>query len=165
MAVLELVAPPSEPKEAKEDRLIAEAILILENRLKSRHKRGDHDISSPSDAKNLVKLAIAGSEHEQFLCLWLDGRHRLLDWQVVAEGTLDGASVYPREVVKAALAINAGAVIFAHNHPSGVPEPSQADRHITRRLKDALALIEVRVLDHLVVGEDETVSFAERGLI
>ena len=96
--------------------------------------------------------------------MFLDNRHRVISFDRMFNGTIDGASVYPREVVRAAINHNAAAVIFAHNHPSGVAEPSRADEQITRRLKDALALIDVRVLDHMIVG-DEVVSFAERGLI
>jgi DNA repair protein RadC len=107
--------------------------------------------------------------HESFVVLLLDAQHRLLTTPVeLFRGTIDGASVFPREVVKLALEYGCAAVIFGHNHPSGVPEPSLADRQITRRLTDALALVDVRVLDHMIVGhesEDQIVSFAERGLI
>lgn len=103
--------------------------------------------------------------HEVFAALFLDNQHRLLHYQELFQGTIDGASVYPREVVKRVLQLNAAAVIFAHNHPSGVAEPSQADRHITLQLRDALALVDVRVLDHFVVGDGEITSFAERGWI
>jgi DNA repair protein RadC len=97
-------------------------------------------------------------------CLFLDNRNRVITFEKMFYGTIDGASVYPREVVRMALKTNAAAVIFAHNHPSGVAEPSQADEQITQRLKEALALVDIRVLDHLIVG-DEVVSFAERGLL
>ena len=100
-----------------------------------------------------------------FAILMLDNQHRLINYSEMFQGTIDSASVYPREVVKAALACNAGAIIMAHNHPSGHPEPSMADRNITKRLKEALALVDVRVLDHNVVGGLETVSFSERGLL
>ncbi|MEW8428207.1 MAG: DNA repair protein RadC, partial [gamma proteobacterium symbiont of Ctena orbiculata] len=92
-------------------------------------------------------------------------RHRVIGYEELFRGTIDGASVHPREVVKRALEQNAAALIFAHNHPSGVAEPSRADRQITRRLKDALALVEIRVLDHIVIGEGEAVSLAQRGMI
>lgn len=101
--------------------------------------------------------------HEVFGCLFLDNQHRLIVFEELFRGTLDGASVYPREVVKRALALNAAAVIFAHNHPSGITQPSQADQHITARLQAALALIDVRVLDHFVIGEGPAYSFAEHG--
>ena len=102
-------------------------------------------------------------EHEVFACLFLDNRHRLICYKQMFNGTIDSASVYPREVVKAALQTNSAAVIFAHNHPSGVAEPSRADIDITQRLTKALALIEVRVLDHIIVGDGYQVSLAERG--
>lgn len=104
--------------------------------------------------------------HQEVFCaLLLDNQHRLLSFEELFQGTIDGASVYPREVVKKVLAHNAAAVIFAHNHPSGVAEPSQADRHITERLINALNLVDVRVLDHLIVGDGDVVSFAERGWV
>ncbi len=102
---------------------------------------------------------------EIFCCLFLDTRHRVLAFEELFRGTLDGAAVYPREVVKKALAHNAAAVILAHNHPSGVAEPSRADEALTQRLKDALALVDIQVLDHLVVGDGDITSFAERGLL
>ena len=97
--------------------------------------------------------------------MYLDNRHRVISFAELFRGTIDGASVHPREVVKEALSRNAAAVILVHNHPSGLPEPSQADEFITRRLKDALALVDIRVLDHLVVGDGICESFAERGLL
>jgi DNA repair protein RadC len=104
-------------------------------------------------------------EHERFCCLFLDNRHRVLRFEELFRGTIDGTSVYPREVVKEALRVNAAAVILAHNHPSGVAEPSQADERITHRLKAALALVDIRLLDHLVVGDGRIVSLASRGLV
>ena len=103
--------------------------------------------------------------YEVFCCLYLDNRNRLIMFEELFRGTIDGASVHPREVVRRALEHNAAALILAHNHPSGIAEPSQADEIITRRLKSALGLVDIRVLDHLVVGDGETVSFAERGLL
>jgi DNA repair protein RadC len=100
-----------------------------------------------------------------FACLFLDNRHRLIEYEELFRGTIDGASVHPREVVRRALRANAAAVIFAHNHPSGVAEPSQSDLRITQRLKDALSLVEVRVLDHVIIGDGQGTSLAERGLI
>ena len=100
-----------------------------------------------------------------FACLFLDTRHRIITYEELFRGTIDGASVHPREVVRRALQHNAAAVIFAHNHPSGVAEPSQADQRLTRRLSEALGLIDVRVLDHLVIGDHAAVSFAQRGMI
>lgn len=122
-------------------------------------------LSSPNESKAFLKLKLGGLEVEKFCCLFLDNRHRVIAFETLATGTINGASVYPREVVKRVIALNAGAVIFAHNHPSGIPEPSRADEKLTDRLKQVLALIDVRVLDHFIIGEDESVSFAERGLI
>jgi len=126
-------------------------------------QRGDA-LCSPDDTRNYLSAELRACPHEVFACLFLDNRNRVLVFEKLFFGTIDGASVYPREVVRRAIDNNAAAVIFAHNHPSGVAEPSPADKQITCRLKDALALIDVRVLDHMIVG-DEVVSFAERGLL
>ena len=109
-------------------------------------------------------MRLAPQPYELFAVLWLDNRHRVIAFEELFRGTIDGASVHPREVVRAAIDHNAAACIFAHNHPSGVEEPSQADLRITNRLKDALDLVDVRVLDHMIVG-DTMCSFAERGLL
>jgi len=122
-------------------------------------------LNAPSATREYLKTMLAPQERELFLVLALDNRHRLIACDILFAGTIDGASVHPREVVKCALRHNAAAVIFAHNHPSGVAEASQADELITRRLRDALALVDIRTLDHLVVGAGQTLSFAERGLI
>ena len=122
-------------------------------------------ISSPEMTRNFLKSRLRAYQHEVFACIFMDNRHRLIAFEELFSGTIDGASVYPREVVKRCLIHNAATVIFAHNHPSGIAEPSQADIHITGRLKEALALIDVRVLDHFVVGDDAVTSFSERGLI
>ena len=145
-----------------EDQIITQALQILESRMG--YGTRSESFSSPEDSKRYARLQLVGHEQEVFAAMFLDNRHRLIAFDKLFYGTVDGASVHPREVVKAALKHNAAAVIFAHNHPSGVTEPSQADERITTRLKDALALVDVRVLDHLVVGDD-TVSFAERGLL
>ena len=147
---------------SNDDAIIESALKILEARIP--YNPDSPLLTSPQASKDYVKLQLANYEHEVFACLFLNNRHRVIAFEKLFRGTIDGASVYPREVVKACLSHNAAAVIFAHNHPSGVAEPSQADQHITNRLKDALALIDVRVLDHLVVGQD-VVSFAERGLL
>ena len=115
-------------------------------------------------ARDSLDNKLAGFEHEVFAVLFLDTRHRLIEYREMFHGTIDSASVYPREVVKEALRLNAAAVILSHNHPSGSPEPSQADKVLTQRLKEALGLVEVRILDHVIVGGMETVSFAEKGL-
>lgn len=122
-------------------------------------------LTSPRDSAAFLKARMADRPYEVFAALFLDNRHRVLAFEEMFRGTLDGASVHPREVVRAALEHNAAAVIFAHNHPSGVAEPSAADRNITRQLRDALQLIGVRVLDHLVIGAGEPTSMAARGLI
>lgn len=127
-------------------------------------RRGDV-ITSPQATRQYLICRLREYGHEVFACLFLDNQHRVLVFEELFTGTIDGASVYPREVVKRALAINCAAVIFAHNHPSGVAEPSDADRHITQRLKQALGLIDVRVLDHFIIGEGQAYSFAENGLI
>ncbi len=114
-------------------------------------------------AVNLLRSHLSDRLSEVFCCVWLDTRHRLIRLDEMFQGTINGASVYPREVVRRALQMNAAAVILAHNHPSGVAEPSPSDRAITDRLKNALQLIEVRILDHIVIGDTENVSFAERG--
>jgi DNA repair protein RadC len=122
-------------------------------------------IRSPSDTEAYLQARIRHLGHEMFCCLFLDNRHRVLRFDEMFRGTIDGTSVYPREVVKEALAINAAAVILAHNHPSGVAEPSQADERITRQLKSALGLVDIRLLDHLIIGAGETTSMASRGLV
>lgn len=122
-------------------------------------------IQSPADTEAFLHARLRHLGHEMFCCLYLDNRHRVLRFDELFRGTIDGTSVYPREVVKEALAINAAAVIFAHNHPSGVAEPSQADERITRRLKSALELVDIRLLDHLIIGDTGTTSLASRGMI
>lgn len=122
-------------------------------------------LAAPLDAARYVSARLLDLPHEVFCCLFLDTRHRLIRYEELFRGTVDGATVYPREVVKRALQCNASAVIVGHNHPSGVAEPSEADRNITVKLAKALALVEIRLLDHLVVSRGGHVSLAERGLI
>lgn len=122
-------------------------------------------LTSSGSTRVFLRSRLRDLPHEVFACLFLDNRHRVLAFEELFRGTIDGASVYPREVVKAALRHNAAAVILAHNHPSGVAEPSRADTRLTERLRDALSLVDIRVLDHVIVGEGEPVSFAERGLL
>jgi DNA repair protein RadC len=122
-------------------------------------------LAAPADAARFLKARLLDLPHEVFCCLFLDTRHRLIRYEELFRGTVDGATVYPREVVKRALAHNASAVILGHNHPSGVSEPSEADRSITLKLAKALALVEVRLLDHVVVSRGGHVSLAERGLV
>jgi DNA repair protein RadC len=122
-------------------------------------------LTSPAAVRDYLRLAIGSREYEVFVCLWLDAQHRVISFQEPFRGTLTQTSVYPREIVKAALAANAAAVIFAHNHPSGAAQPSQADELLTRNLREALALIDVKVLDHFIVAGAQSLSFAERGLL
>ncbi|MDH4275317.1 MAG: DNA repair protein RadC [Gammaproteobacteria bacterium] len=122
-------------------------------------------LQNPDDTRRYLTACLRDYPYEVFACLYLDQRHRVICFEELFRGTLDGAPVYPREVVKRALAHNAGAMIFAHNHPSGVAEPSRADEAVTQRLKNALALVDIRVLDHVVIGDGQCVSFAERGLL
>lgn len=145
--------------ETTEQDVLAAAEAILKCRLE---RQGS--IGTPMDASHFLRMRLGALLHEEFHVLWLDNRHRILDCQKLFTGTVDGASVHPREVVRAALAINASAAILAHNHPSGMAEPSAADRILTHELREALRLIGVRVLDHIVVGS-ECVSMADRGLI
>ena len=132
--------------------------------LNFRFRRGTV-LDSPTATRDFLTLKLGDREHESFCVLFLDNRHRLIEFVELFRGTIDGASVHPREVVKEALKRNAAAVILAHPHPSGVAEPSSADELITRRLREALALVDIRVLDHLVVAGSEVVSFAQRGLL
>jgi DNA repair protein RadC len=143
---------------------VNKAIRILEAKMSY---LASEPVSSPEAAKQLVFLQLGNKPDEYFGAAFLDNRHGLLSFETLFRGTVDGASVHPRVVVRKALELNAAAVIFAHNHPSGDAEPSQADQRITSRLKEALALIDVRVLDHLIVGSklDDITSFAERGLL
>ena len=122
-------------------------------------------IRSPADTEAFLRARIGHLRHELFCCLFLDNRHRVLRFVELFRGTIDGTSVYPREVVTEALAVNAAAVILAHNHPSGVAEPSQADERITQRLKAALGLVDIRLLDHLVIGDTVVTSLAARGVV
>ncbi|MFO1507164.1 MAG: DNA repair protein RadC [Lysobacterales bacterium] len=140
-----------------------QAALELGRRYLDAELRRSEALTDPAASARFLKARLAGYPYEVFACLFLDNRHRMLAFEELFRGTLDGASVYPREVVRRCIAHNAAAVIFAHNHPSGVAEPSAADRAITQRLRAALDVIEVRVLDHFVVGADAPTSFAARG--
>ena len=143
----------------------AEEIVAMARKLMNRRFAKGRSITSPDAFRDYLQLQLADREHEVFCCVFLDTRHRILAFEPLFRGTIDGASVYPREVVKQALILNACAVILAHNHPSGESEPSQADRDLTRRLQQALTLVDVRVLDHFIVGKGRAYSFAERGLL
>jgi len=154
-------ATPYRVRSPEDDDLIRQALAILDARLRT---TDDVHLTSPEDTRRYLRLHLAEREAEVFCVLFLTNRHRVIAFEEMFQGTIDGATVHPREVVKQALRLNAAAVILAHNHPSGVSEPSRADEAITRRLRDALALVDIRVLDHLIVGENVT-SFAERGLL
>jgi len=143
-----------------DDDIIAAALDIV-----SRRMRAGTALVNPTATRDFLRLHYAGMEHEVFTVIFLDNRHRIIGVEDLFRGTIDGASVHPREVVKRCLQLNAAACVFAHNHPSGVAEPSQADEMITRRLKSALELVDIRVLDHLVVAGAHCESFAERGLL
>jgi len=142
----------------------AEIIALASTILEDRVRRGPV-LSSPQDTRQYLALKLSALEQEVFCCVFLDNRHRVIAFEQLFFGTIDGTSVHPREVVKRALQLNAAALILAHNHPSGVAEPSRADEAITRRIREALALIDVRVLDHIVIGGSESVSLAERGIL
>lgn len=143
--------------------ITAEEIVSMANHLVRRRFSRGRVLLSPADAADFLVHRLAGLEYEVFCAVFLDTRHRVLSFDQMFRGTVNGATVHAREVVKCALRLNASAVIFSHNHPSGEPEPSQADFALTNRLKDALSLVDVRVLDHLVVGVGGVVSLAERG--
>jgi DNA repair protein RadC len=141
------------------------AVVEMARRALAQPLRAAPVFDAPQKVKDFVALRLASRAQEVFVVLFLDGQHRLIELEEMFHGSLTQTSVYPREVVRRALALNAGAVILAHNHPSGAAEPSRADEFLTQSLKSALALVDVRVLDHLVVGQGQVVSFAERGLL
>ena len=145
----------------KDDAIIAQALRIIEGRIRT----AGVTLTSPEAVKDYLTLHLNGLEHEVFGVLWLDSQNRLIATNDLFHGTLTQASVYPREVVKASLASNAAGCILYHNHPSGFAEPSRADESLTQTLKTALALVDCKVLDHMIVGGSNVMSFAERGLI
>lgn len=145
----------------QDDPLIREAIRLLEKRI---FKRGTK-LSGPDGARDYLRLKLAGEALEVFAVLFLDTKHHVIAYEPMFHGTIDGASVYPRAVLKRAIEHNCSAVIFAHNHPSGTTKPSHADKEITSRLKSVLELVDVRVLDHFIVGKGTPFSFAETGLL
>ncbi|MBA1445561.1 MAG: DNA repair protein RadC [Chromatiales bacterium] len=151
---------PEDLSDLEKETLVNLALVVLAP------KRLSSDLlSTPDVSRRYLQLSLAGCKNEVFGCFFLDNRHRLIAEEKLFFGTIDGASVHPRVVVQRTLELNAAAVILWHNHPSGIAEPSQSDQQITNRLKDALALVDVRVLDHLVVGSETTTSFAELGLL
>ena len=146
------------------DKLMA-ARELLRRALAEDMEESSESFSSPNVVRDYLRLFLGGQEYESFIALWLDAQHRLIAGMELFRGTLTQTSVYPREVVKKGLRMNAAAVLFAHNHPSGVAEPSQSDRMLTDALKQALSLVDIRVLDHFIVADATVMSFAERGLI
>jgi DNA repair protein RadC len=151
----------SDEKKNSDDAIIAKALQILARRM----KQPGHLVSSPSAVKEYLTLKLAQSEREIFAVLYLDVRNRVIAYEELFTGTLTQTSVYPREVVKAALRYNAASVIYCHNHPSGVADPSEADKLLTRALQTALETVDIRSLDHIIIGGVSTYSFAEYGLI
>ena len=145
---------------SEQSSVIRLALAVLE----ARHRPGE-PLASPGDTRAYLRLLLGERKCEVFGCLFLDNRHRVRGVEELFQGTIDGASVHARVVVQRALEVNAAAVLFFHNHPSGVAEPSRADEAITRRLRDALALVDIRVLDHFIVTGEQSLSFAERGLL
>jgi DNA repair protein RadC len=141
------------------------AVMEMARRALAEGLRDAPVFDSPARVRDFVALELGGLAQEVFAVLFLDAQHRLIRLERMFHGTLGQTSVYPREVVRRALALNAGAVVLAHNHPSGIAEPSRADEYLTATLKSALALVDVRVLDHVVVGQGQVVSMAERGLV
>lgn len=143
-----------------------QAVLEMSRRALAEDLQQASSLTTPAAVRDFLRLHLAGLRHEVFFALWLDAQHRLITAEILFSGSLTQTSVYPREVIKHALAHNAAAVIFAHNHPSGVAEPSAADRTLTHELKQALAMVDVKILDHFIVaGMGEPLSFAERGML
>jgi DNA repair protein RadC len=142
-----------------------QAAAEIARRQLSQTMQAGPSLSSPRATRDFLSARLRDLEHEVFCCLYLDRRHRLIQFEELFRGTIDGASVHPREIVKNALQRNSAAIIIAHNHPSGIAEPSQADELITQRVKEALALVDIRLLDHIIVGDGICVSLAERGLL
>ena len=141
------------------------AAIELARRAMAEEIKEREALTSPGAVRNYLRVALGHRANEVFVCIWLDAQHKVIGIEDAFEGTLTQTSVYPREIVKRALVRNAVAVIFAHNHPSGVAQPSQADELLTRNLKEALALVDVKVLDHFIVAGNQAISFAERGLL
>lgn len=158
--IIEISNTGATVREPSSDEIIALAKKVIMQSLER-----EDTIKEPSMAKDYLIMQLGMREQEVFGCLFLDTRHRVISFDVLFYGSIDGASVHPREVVKRALIYNAAAIILAHNHPSGVSEPSQADRAMTTRLIEALKLIDVRVLDHFIVGGGDATSLAEMGMM
>lgn len=142
----------------------SQILVWAESILEARFKRSNY-ITSPNHTREYLNVTLADKEREVFCMIYLDSQHGIIDFEILFHGTIDAASVYPREVVKSALKHNAAAVILAHNHPSGSPEPSRADRQITDQIVTALKTVDINVIDHLIVGGTQSISFAELGLL
>ena len=149
------------PLSQAQESIISQALILLEETF----QREELHATNPDHVASFCQLKLARLEHEVFAVLFLDNQHRLISFVEMFRGTINAASVYPREVAKTALQLNAAAVVLTHNHPSGIAEPSEADKRVTQDLRDALKLLDIRVLDHIVVGVSSTVSFAKRGLL
>lgn len=157
--MFELNRPESVTPAEFDAAVIRSALEIMGRRIERK------TINRAADASTYIQMQLHGREYEVFAVMFLDTRHRVIDFLEMFRGTIDSATVHAREVAKEALKLNAAAVIIAHNHPSGIAEPSAADQNVTKRLVDALALLDIRVLDHIIVGEGETLSFSDRGLL
>jgi DNA repair protein RadC len=162
-ALLNQSVAPYDPQPLMKTRLLAAKEMVRRSLLE--RLRQGNPLSSPASVREYLRMTLAGREYEVFLVLFLDAQNRVIESEEMFRGTLTQTSVYPREIVKRSLFYNAGAAIFAHNHPSGVAEPSHADETLTQSLKQALALVDVRVLDHFIVAGAGVLSFAERGLL
>ncbi len=150
----------SQLNNSEQDYVVSLAITILEERFKP-----GETLTKPSDTCDYLRLLLGERKDEIFGCIYLDNRNQILSTEELFHGTIDGASVYPRVIVRRALEVNAACCMFFHNHPSGVTQPSEADVRITERLKKALATVDIRTLDHIIIGASETTAFSERGLI
>ena len=162
-ALLNQSIAPYDPQPKMKTRLLAAKELVRRSLLE--RLRQGNALTSPSSVRDYLRMTLAGRDYEVFIVLFLDAQNRVIESEEMFRGTLTQTSVYPREIVKRSLFYNAGATIFAHNHPSGVAEPSHADETLTQSLKQALALVDVRVLDHFIVAGAGVLSFAERGLL
>lgn len=148
-----------------EQAIIDAACELLERRLRRQHHRHTEVFDTPDEAANYFQLKLSGQEREVFAGIFLDNKCRMLRYEEFFYGTVDGCAAHPREILKVALACNAACLIVGHNHPSGVPEPSVEDRQATRRIGDALKLVDVRLLDHIIVGHDTWFSFSRNGMV
>jgi len=149
---------------AKYNGLTPDAVIQMAGDLQLDKLKGE-SLTSPADTTAYLKTVLKSRKREVFICIFLDNRHRVIESEDLFKGTIDGSAVYPRVIAEKALGHNAAAIIIAHNHPSGTTEPSLADQAITRRIRDAMLLLEIRLLDHFVIGDGEPVSFAERNLL